>query len=88
MNDGGKENGWEGKLLMCVIRQLLKWSAALWAANWFCWCSGGKVGDAGELSGLDALDDNEGVPGCSDWRRCCWACGVELRVYIVRKGIS
>ena len=51
---------------MCVIRQLLKWSVALWAANWFCWCSGGKFGDAGELSGLDALEDKEGVPGRSD----------------------
>lgn len=73
---------------MCVIRQLLKWSAALCAANWFCCCSGGKFGDAGELFGLEALDDKEGVPGCSDCRWCCWACGVELRVYIVRKGIS
>ena len=51
---------------MCVIRQFLKWSAALWAANWFCCCSGGKFGDAGELFGLEALDDKEGVPGCSD----------------------
>lgn len=66
MNDGGSEKGWEGKLLMCVIRQLLKWSVALWAANWLCWCSGGKFGDAGELSGLDALDDKDGVPGPSD----------------------
>ncbi len=33
INDGGSEKGWEGRLLMCVIRQLLKWSAALWAAK-------------------------------------------------------
>ena len=66
MNDGGSEKGCEGRLLMCVIRQLLKWSAALWAANWFCWCSGGKFGEAGELFGLEALDDKEGVPGRND----------------------
>ncbi len=46
---------------MCVIRQLLKCSVAVGAASWCC--SGGKFGDAGELSGLDAVDDSEGVPG-------------------------
>lgn len=65
MNDGGSENGWEGSLLICVMRQLLKCSVALWAAEWLC-CSGGKSGDAGELSGLDAVEESEGVSGWMD----------------------
>lgn len=50
---------------MCVNRQLLKCSVAFAAASWFCW-SGGKFGDAGELSGLEAVEDKDGVPGWID----------------------
>ena len=37
------------------------------------------------------MEESEGVPGemdCVDWRGCCCAEVVELRVYIVRNGIS
>ena len=87
-NEGGKENGWVGSLLMWLIRHDLKCSVALCATNCCC-CSGGNCGDAGALSGFESLElQSEGVSGRVVWRRkgCVW--GVELSVYIVRRGIS
>lgn len=88
MKDGGSEKGWDGRLLMCVIRHDLKWSVAFWGTNWGC-CSGGKLGDAGVLSGLDPLElHNDGVSGRIECRGKACACGAELSVYMVLKGIS
>ncbi len=89
MNDGGKENGCDGNWLMWFIRHNLKCSVAPWAASCCCW-SGGKLGEAGELSALDPAEfDREGVSDRVDCRGgygC--TCGAELSVYIVRSGIS
>ena len=61
MKVGGREKGWEGSWLMWFIRQDLKCSVAVFGGSRCC-ISGGKSGEAGELSGLEALEfDSEGV---------------------------
>lgn len=86
INEGGKENGWVGSLLIWVIRHDLKCSVALGGTS--C-CSGGKCGDAGALSGLEPSElHSDGVSARIYWRGNGCACGVELSVYIVLRGIS
>lgn len=68
MKDGGSEKGWDGKLLICVMRHDLKWSVAFCGTSCCC-CSEGNSGDAGVLSGLEPLElQSEGVSGRIDWR--------------------
>lgn len=63
INAGGKEKGWEGKWLMCVMRQDLKCSVALCESRW-CWPSGGNSGESGQLSRLEAFElVSDGVVG-------------------------
>ena len=78
MKEGGSEVGWVGRLAICAMRFVDRDSAALSLRK-------GKFGDVGEALTCESIEFSR----VRVWEsECPRVAGVELMVYIVRRGSS
>ena len=79
MKDGGSEVGCDGRLAICAMRLVVRDSAAVSLRK-------GKFGDVGESLARESIEFSR----VREWENECPArvAGVELMVYMVRRGSS